>query len=259
MIKVIIVDDEKKACTNLKNLLTEYTGKEINVAGMAYSSKEAEELIGKYNPDAVFLDIEMPHENAFHFLDRMSPINFEVIFVTAYDDYAVRAFRLNAIDYLLKPISIHELQTAVQKLNDKLRYNTIIRKRNTSFSEISDMVFNKAKQHKITLKDNTTTEVVDFKDIFFIEAQSSYSKILFLKDKALKEMTTSNPLSDYEELLPDDIFYRVHRSYLVNCARIKKILNDGSNQIVVEGNRTLPVSRRRLASLLDFLATNDYV
>ncbi len=257
--KVIIIDDEKKACTNLKNILTEYVGPEINIAGMAYSTKDAEELIKKHEPEAVFLDIEMPHENAFHFLDRMSPINFEVVFVTAYDDYAVRAFRLNAIDYILKPISIQELRIAVEKLKDKLRYKKIMGDINTSYTQLSDLVSNKVRQHKITLKDSAGSEVVDFKDIYFVEAQSSYSRIVFFKDKAIKEITTSNPLAEYEELLPQDVFYRIHRSFLVNCAHIKKILNDGSNQLIIEGNQILPVSRRRQASLLQFLETNDYV
>ena len=256
-LNILIVDDEKKACTNLKNILYEFIDSTINVVGMAYSTAEAEELIGKLKPDALFLDIEMPHENAFSFLERIKPFSFEVIFVTAFDEYAIRAFRLNAIDYILKPISISELRNAVHKLTDKIRYNKIIAT-NTSYIELSEQVSNKAKQHKITLRDNNSTQVVDFKDIYYIEAQGSYSRILFTKDKELKEITMSNPLSEYEELLPAEMFFRIHRSYLINCAHIQKILNDDTNYVIMDGNSTLPISRRRYFELLEFLKNNDY-
>ncbi len=258
-ISVLIVDDEKKACTNLKNVLIEFVDPGINIVGMANSTREAEEMIMAHTPDAVFLDIEMPNENAFHFLERLSPVGFEVIFVTAYEEYAVRAFRLNAIDYILKPISIGELKIAVQKLKDRVWYKKILDGKNSSFIELADEVENRSKPKKITFKDINTTEVVDFMDIFFLEAQGSYSKVVFAKGKITKEMVLSNPLSDYEELLPADLFFRVHRSFLINCAHIKQITNDSSNQVVVKGDLSIPVSRRRYASLLLFLETHDYL
>src|SRR5579872_4566369 len=91
-INVLIVDDEKEACVNLENILKDYVDEGINIVGLAHNAKEAERQINEFAPDAVFLDIEMPNENAFHFLERISPVNFEVIFVTAYDEYAIRAF-----------------------------------------------------------------------------------------------------------------------------------------------------------------------
>lgn len=258
-VSVLIVDDEKKACINLKNLLLEYVDPEINICGIANDTKEAETQIEKLSPDAVFLDIEMPNENAFHFLERISPVNFEVIFVTAYDEYAIKAFKLNALDYILKPISIIELRNAFAKLKDKIRYKKIINDRSVSYRELSDEVANKIKHQKITLKDINVTETVHFKDIFFVEAQGSYSRIVYVKDKTIKEMVMSSPLSDYEEILPGDQFYRIHRSYLINCAQIQKIFSDGSNQVVMKNNLTIPVSRRRYAALLDFLENNDYL
>lgn len=256
-IKVLIVDDEKKACTNLRNLLIDYVDPTINIIGMANNTQEAEQQIKELKPHAIFLDIEMPNENAFQFLDRIMPINFEVIFVTAYDEYAVRAFKLNAIDYILKPISIDELKTAVEKLREKLRIKDIV---NTvaSYTEISNQLINKTQSNKICLRDANITEVVDFKDIFYVEAHGSYSKILFLKDNKTKEMTMSNPLSDYEELLPDTLFYRAHRSYLINCAHVKEIQNESSASVILNKNITLPVSRRRYAQLIEFLRNNRY-
>lgn len=257
-LSVLIVDDEKKACANLKNLLKEYVGGDVHVAGMAYSTADAEDLIIKHAPDAVFLDIEMPHENAFRFLERISPVNFEVIFVTAYDEYALRAFKLNAVDYILKPISIDELAGAVEKLRERLRYKKIKADQATAYDELAKQVANKTKPTRITLKDANSIEVVEFRDIYLVEALSSYSRIVFQKGKEVKEMTMSNPLSDYEELFPTEMFYRVHRSYLVNCLQIGKIMKDESSQLTLKNNMVIPISRRRLPLLLTFLKTNEH-
>jgi len=257
-INILIVDDEKRACRNLKNLLIEYVDPTLNIAGMAYSTKEAESKIAELSPAAVFLDIEMPNENAFHFLDRIAPFDFEVIFVTAYDEYAVKAFKLNAVDYILKPISIDELRNAVKKLKERLKYKSVINNSAVLYADISNQVNNKAKPTTITLRDINSVEMVDFKNICFIEAHGSYSRVLFFKNDVVKEMTMSSPLSDYADLLPPDLFYRIHRSYLINCSRIKNILSDDSNSVIMENNTTLPISRRRYVSLLEFLKIHNY-
>jgi two-component system LytT family response regulator len=257
-INVIIVDDEKKACTNLVNILKEFVDADVNIAGIANSTAEAEECIRRSNPDALFLDIEMPNENAFQFLERIAPFNFEVIFVTAFDEYALRAFRLNALDYILKPISISELKASVQKLRDKMLYRTVIEDRSISYLELSEQVANKTKLQTISLKDGSSTEVVNFKDILFIEALSSYSRILFTKNGVVREMTMSSPMGDYEELLPTEYFFRIHRTYLVNVMHLKKIVNENSNHVIVHDHYALPVGRRRYISLIEFLKNNEY-
>jgi len=258
-INVLIVDDEIEACENLRNILTEFVDSDIRILGIANSTFEAEEQIARLKPDAVFLDIEMPNENAFKFLDRIAPFNFEVTFVTAYDEYALKAFRLNAVDYILKPISIPELIGAVAKLRERIKFRKVINKsKGVSYSEISGIITHKTKNQKITLKDGNNIEVVDFRNIFFIEAQGSYSRILFSKYNTVRELVMSVSLADYEEMLPTDIFYRIHKSYLINCGHVKKILRDDANQVVVHSDFTLPISRRRFAPLLEFLKNNDY-
>jgi two-component system, LytTR family, response regulator len=257
-INVLIVDDEKNACTNLENMLKEYAGQGINIIGIAHNTVDAEKQILQLKPDAVFLDIEMPKENAFHFLDRIPLINFEIVFVTSYNEYAIKAFRLNAVDYILKPISINELISAVEKLKGRVQYKKILPKNNLSFAQLSEQVDNIFPPNKIILKSVNVTEVVDFKNIYVVEAQSSYSKIIFHKKNGLKEIVMSNPLSDYEDLLPTDIFYRIHRSYLINCAHIKKIWKDGSNNVTLDGDIVLPISRRRHTLMLDFLKLHHY-
>jgi two-component system LytT family response regulator len=257
LINVLIVDDEPEACTNLENIVQEYMDKDIHVLGTCHNTREAERFIGKHAPDAVFLDIEMPNENAFGFLERVGPVSFEVIFVTAYDEYAIRAFKLNALDYILKPISIPELKTAIHKLRERVNFKKLMHRQPLSYNEIAGQVYNKAKSHKITLKDNNAIEVVDFKDIYFIEAQGSYIRIVFLKESAVKEVIMSGSLTEYEELLPANLFFRIHKSYVINCAHVKKILKDEHNQVAVN-NFTLPVSRRRYTPLLEFLKSNEH-
>jgi two-component system LytT family response regulator len=258
-VRVILVDDEKEACTNLKNLLFEYVDPDIVIAGVAHNTRQAETLINKLAPDAVFLDIEMPNENAFHFLDRIKPFKFEVIFVTAYDEYAVRAFKLNAIDYILKPISINELSSAVSKLKERLHVKQLLHNNYVSFSDLSKQVKDKNKNQKITFRDGSGIEVVDFRDILYMEANGSYSLVLFKKDGGIKELTMSVSLSDYEDLLPTDLFYRIHKSYLINCMHIKKVLKEDISQVVIQGGYHLPVSRRRFPAMLDFLKSNKFI
>ena len=256
-IKILIVDDEKEACINLRNMLVDYVDPAIQIAGIAHNTAEAEKLIARIDPDAVFLDIEMPKENAFAFLSRIAPFRFEVIFVTAYDEYAVKAFKLNAVDYILKPISISELQQAVGRLKEKLHVKRFLHQ-GQALGQMADAIQNKTRQHRITLKDNNNIEVVEFKDICFVEAQGSYSRIVFLKNGESKEITMSSLISEYEDLLPIEMFYRAHRSYLINCSQVKKIIKDEAYFVVLSNELTLPVSRRRYIPLLDFLKTNEY-
>lgn len=257
-IKVLIVDDEKNACNNLKSILTEYVDYELDIVGMANNTREAEYLISEVKPDVIFLDIEMPKENAFHFLERITPpFSFEVIFVTAYNKYAVKAFKLNAIDYILKPISIRELKNAVSKLIDKLRYKKIIATTGL-YADIADEISNKKKPTRILLKNINNTEIVGFDQIQYIEAHGSYSRIVFFKNNRVNDVIMSNPLSEYEELLPSDQFFRIHRSYLVNCLYINKIHKNSSCEVLLKDNTLLPVSRRRFNTLLDALKNSSY-
>ncbi len=256
-LNVILVDDEKEACDNLKYILKEYIDPDINITAIANNTSEAEKLLSIHNPDALFLDIEMPNENAFQFLERVSPIHFEVIFVTAYDEYAIKAFKLNAVDYILKPISISELSNAVTKLKERIKVKQLLSSppANNDFSNISKQISNKSKLNKIALKDTNNVEIVSFRDLIYIEACGGYSKVFFLKNEKLTEMLTSVSISEYEELLPDTLFYRIHKSYLVNCGQIKNIHKDDSMSLTMYHAGSIPISRRRFSSLVEFLQT----
>jgi two-component system LytT family response regulator len=250
-LNIIIVDDEIEACNNLRNILLRDVDPGINIMGIAHDTAHAEMLINQHKPDALLLDIEMPNENAFSFVQRLSPVDFEIIFVTAYDEYAVRAFRLNAIDYILKPVNTPDLAAAISKLKERIRYKTTLQR--PVYEAVSRQMNSHSKPRLICLRDVNSVEVVDFKDLLFIAAKGSYSQVVFLKDEQVKQTVMSISVAEYEELLPADQFYRIHKSYLVNGMHIKQIIKDGS-QIIAAGNRfSLPVGRRRHSGLLTFL------
>ncbi len=253
----IIVDDENDACQNLATTLTRYIDSKVNIVGIAHSTTRAEELIKQLKPDLIFLDIEMPRENAFSFLERIAPVTFEIIFVTAFDKYAIKAFRLNAADYILKPICIEEVAEAVKKVEARISH-----KRSSSAdsnaSSVINLVATHIKANTIRIKNNVGFEIVEFADIIFLEAQGSYTMICY-KDDSIgeKQVVMSNSLNEYEELLSPDIFYRIHRSYLINCTHVKKILNDDNVFVIMKNKMRLPVSRRRVPNLMSVFKNNN--
>jgi two-component system LytT family response regulator len=248
----IIVDDENKACMNLARMLETYGDYHLHISGIANSTTEALLLIEANKPDVVFLDIEMPDENAFEFLTRISPVNFEIIFVTAYDEFAIKALRLNAVDYILKPIRINDLKNAIVRLNERFQYRKMLARHNDAYVDLSRQMISKEEQLSITLKDLESIEIIKFKNLFYVEAHGAYSKFVFLKDGKMKEMLSSYALAYYDEILPTNIFFRIHRSYILNCNHIVKLLTDSCN-VIVTGETVLPISRRRFSILLDFL------
>lgn len=257
LIDVLIVDDEEIACANLKKLLQEYGHEAIRIVGVAYNTREAEQLIGKLKPHAIFVDVDMPRENAFQFLQRIGPIDFEIVFVTAYDQYAIKAFRLNAVDYILKPIDIDELKNATAKLVEKISLKRTIS--DTSYLELYEQISKKADSRKIRLSSTNHSFLVDFNDIYFIEAQGSYSRIVFTDGHATQEIIMSNPSSDYEDLLPSNMYYRIHKTYLINCLHISKFISEHTYFVLIKNEFRLPVSRRRFQPLKNFLKSNGHL
>lgn len=252
-INVLLVDDEPEACENLHNILIQFVTEKINVLGYAYSTAEAEEKILNLNPDAIFLDIEMPNENAFQFLERFSAISFEIVFVTAYDEYAIRAFKLNAVDYILKPINIDDLKKAIEKLKERVTYRKIINVNARGYNELAQQINLGKKQSQIILRDNNTWETLSFKSIVYLKAMGSYSKIFYMHQGEERNILMSRSISEYEELLPKEAFFRVHRSYLVNCDYVQKLTKDEIPSIILTDKSVLPVGRRRFSELVLFL------
>jgi two-component system LytT family response regulator len=253
-LSAIIVDDEEEACNNLRNILYKFVNKPVEILGVATNTKAAEILINHHKPDVVFLDVDMPQESGFAFLERIQLISFEIVFVTAYDEYAIKAFRLNAIDYILKPINLSELNNAVQKLYERCHFKQMTD--GQSFRSLPEQISSR-EPSCIRLRDGHEIVPVGFKDLLYFEARGSYSNIVFLKDTVEKNIIMGYPLAEYEELLPVNQFYRIHKSYLINCIHIHRLLKEENPFVVLKNGLKLPVGRRRYHGFLAFIQSEN--
>jgi two-component system LytT family response regulator len=253
-INAIIIDDELIACDNLKRILENFIKQPVHILGIANDTSEAELLIKQTRPDLIFLDIEMPDENGLHFLERIVPFDFEVIFTTAYDSFAVKAFRLNVLDYILKPIEIDELESALGKAKQKIDYknfllaNLNIKKELSGPTAIDDI-------NKLFLRNGNNVEIVEIASIIYIAANLSYTNIFFIRNEQVKHITMSNSIAKYETLMPPDRFYRIHKSYIINIFYIDRIIKSPGASLLLKHNIKLPIGRRRYSGLLSFLET----
>jgi two-component system LytT family response regulator len=255
-LRIVIVDDEEDACNNLQYMLNTCAADRLHIAGIAHDTQQAQQLIEQHTPDAVFLDIEMPRENAFRFLQRIAPLQFDVVFVTAYDDFAIQAFQLNAVNYLLKPVSPAEIRNTLERLMERKQLRRL--HYDPNYRELGDHIGDRRLPDKIVLKENTDVEIVAFTDILFLEAMGSYSKIYFLRAGLVKTKTLSNNIAGYEAIFPQHLFYRIHKSYLVNCSHLSRILKEEQVYVVIKKEFTLPVSRRRYTDMLSFLKEHNF-
>jgi two-component system, LytTR family, response regulator len=231
MIKAVIIEDEPPAIENLKYYLKDYP---IKIIGSAFRLSEAVEIITREKPDVVFLDINLSGENGFDLLNKIE-VNLKIVFVTAYNEYAVRAFEVNALDYLLKPLSKQRIGKTVNRVLEGTASETQVNK-----LTFDDTIF---------LSDNNKACFVKVKDICYIEADSCYSKI-FLSNGNEKVITKT--LKKWEETLPDNDFVRVHRSYLLNINRIKEIKKRTNGTYYIhfkDIDKSIEISRRYASSL----------
>ncbi len=247
-IRAIIVDDEIGACENLKAILTQYCPY-ITVLECAQTTAEAESHILNYKPDLVFLDIEMPNESGIEFIRRIWPINFEIVFVTAYDQYAIKTFRLKALDYILKPINIDYLKESALRISE-----TILSKKNVSISSSNAPArlisyTQEGKEDHIILRHNSIYEIIPFENIIYLQADGSYSSFVINDNNLQKKIITTYNLAYYEEILPKE-FIRCHRSFLVNMNKAASLnLVPDEKKIVLTTDEEIPISRRRLAAI----------
>lgn len=256
-IKALLLDDEQDACKNLEIILKRYWKHLIEVVGKAYDTHCAEAMIRQSSPDVLFIDIEMPGENAFQFLDRIDHRDFEIIFVTAYDEYALRALKLNAVDYILKPISIDELRLAIGRLQERLLMKQLLQyaEEPPGFQAIYTHINKREIPQNIVLRNRDRALVIPFSAIHYLEAEGSYSRFYFDNGDPEKSTIMSYPLSYYEEILPKDIFYRTHKSYLVNVSHVLQVHKTDQYTVEMGNHRHLPLSRRRYHDLMTFLKT----
>jgi len=245
MLSAIIVDDEPKSLKNLKILAEEFVPG-IKIVALCQSVADALEAIRQEHPDIVFLDIQMNNETGFDLLSKIADINFEIIFVTAYSEFAVKAFKFSAIDYLLKPIDIEELKNAVKKVEGKKLGQ--ISSRLKVLQE--NLVVPVANDSRIALPSQQGLAFVKVNDIFYCKASSNYT-IFYTADN--KHYMVCKTLKEYEELLGHN-FFRIHNSYLVNLNAIKNYVKGDGGYVVLNNNVTLEVSKRKRGDFLERLS-----
>lgn len=246
MITAVIIDDESKARESLKKTITSYCP-EVNILAMGNNVADAVTLINEYSPDIVFLDIEMPNGNGFTLFDKIKNPQFTTIFTTAYEEYAIKAFRIAALDYLTKPIDFRQLQESIARYKNKQKIEL---KEHRLELLIENMSNRPSEFNKIALPDNEGYTMVRTSDIIYCQADSSYTIVHLLNGK---KIITSKLLKQIEELLPSETFYRIHKSYIVNLNLIKQYIKIDGNQVVLENDVRLDVSDRNKKDFLDKL------
>lgn len=244
-INCILVDDEPLNLDGLEKMINRYCP-ELTVAGKAGNAQEALDLIRSVSPQIVFLDIQMPRENAFDLLDQLIPVSFEIIFVTAFDNYAMKAFKYSALDYLLKPVDMDELRVAVQKARTKLQEKDI----NLRLASFLQQIKEKSNQSRIALKTKEGLIFYPIKEILYCTAERAYTRFTFTSGKHL--LVTGN-LKEFEGLLPEDNFCRVHDSYLINLDHVKKYHYGKGGYVEMADGQAIDVSSRKRAAFLSKL------
>lgn len=244
MIKGIIVDDEPAGVLNVKALLKKYCP-HILVVGEGYGGAEALELINRTKPDLVFLDIEMPLTNGFELLDSVGHLRFEIIFITAFEKYALKAFKVDACDYILKPIDINDLVAAVTKATERIESR--VEAHNLKNCLIAQVPH---RDKKIALPSLQGMVFVKLNDVIRCEADGCYTWFYFADTT---KMLVTKKLGDYEVLFKDWGFIRVHHASLINCQHIVEFKKGNSPQIVMIDNSTVSVSQRKKDVLLAYI------
>ena len=242
-IKALIVDDEELARKNLEILLSDYCPI-VEVIGTAANAREAKRFISTNHIDLLLLDIEMPNGSGFDLLESLEDeINFKIIFITAYHEYALKAFKYSAVDYLLKPINPDELQEAISKVRpgedheSKAKIETLI----DNIQRKGELI------NKIALPSMEGLQFVNLDDIIYCESLDNYTQFYLLDGRRIM---VSKTIKYFEEALDESRFYRVHRSNIINLKYIDKYVKGEGGYVVMKQGQRIPVSRRRKDSFL---------
>lgn len=248
MIKAVIVDDEQHCTDRLIYLVNNYCAHEVFIAGTANSVEHGFELVKQLQPQLVFLDIQIQGLTGFDLLKKYITIPFHVIFTTAYEQYAIRAFKFSAVDYLLKPIEPDEFAATIKRLKDKIEKETQLDKFDLLFRNMEQMG-----QHdrKITVPTATGLEFIRHQDIIRCQSDVNYTTI-FMKEK--KTLVVAKTLKEFEFLLSGYNFFRIHNSHLVNLAYVKSYHKGKGGYVQLEDKTELEVSSRRKDDFLIKLA-----
>lgn len=244
MLKAVIVDDEPKAIQSLMWELSNFN-KEIEVMASFTNPDEALTYLDANSPDCLFLDVQMPTIGGFQFLEQLKNIDFAVIITTAYDEYAIKALKHEAIDYLLKPIDSDDLKASIEKIKKHSDRNVNSLKLERVLSNFNSQFDKK----RITINTDGKLLFLDVDDIIYIESDGNYST-LFLQDQ--KKIVVTKKLKEVDAILPEHYFFRIHNSYIINLNKIKAFIkNEG--YVIMDSNHKIPVARQRKSDFLEKL------
>lgn len=244
-IKAIIIDDEEHARENLLDMLNEYCSN-VEIIGLSAEIQESKKLIEELKPDLIFLDIKLSNSSGFELLELIKRRSFGVIFVTAYDNYAIKAIKFSAIDYLLKPINCKDLVKSVEKFSNR----TEIEKKATQLELLMENLSNERSFSRIGINAEGKMEFLAIKKIIRLQGESNYTRIFL---EGYQTMLVSKTLVEFEELLDGLGFFRVHKTHLVNLSYIKTIEKSSDCHLILTDESRIPVSRRRKAGLYEIL------
>lgn len=244
MIKAVIVDDEPKAIQSLSWELANFSN-DIQIVESFTKPEEAIAYLKENTPDCLFLDINMPTMDGFQFLDCLKHKDFAVIITTAYNEYALKALKNEAIDYLLKPIDSDDLEETIKKIK-KFNANTL------SASKVEEVLLNfnaNLKQQKVIINTDGKLVFLNIDDILYIESDGNYSTFILTNNQ---KMLVTKKIKEVNALLPENCFFRIHNSYIINLNKIKEFVkNDG--YVVMDSNHKIPVARQRKTDFLSKL------
>lgn len=240
MIKAVIVDDEKHARNMLRNLLKKYCSETVELVGEASNAEDGVTLISDTQPDLVFLDIQMPGGSGFDLLSQFDELNFEVIFTTAYDKYAITAFKFSAFGYLLKPIEIQELKSLLEKLQNHLEL--LKKQTGKRMKVLIENYGDDRKVNKLVITNMSGFVVLNMENIVRLEADQSYTDFIMSDGK---KITSSKKIGAYETLLNDFGFHRVHQSSMINLRHVISYEKGDGGTIEMSDGSHVSLSRRR--------------
>lgn len=248
MIRTIIIDDEPSAVNVLSLLLKKRCREDVEVIATSLSPAEGKKLIEQHNPDLVFLDIEMPGMTGVDLLRSFESPGFRVIFVTAFDTYAVEAFKLSAMDYLLKPVEGDDIVRAVNKIKTDIgkSQNPI----STQLQQLEKILMHNSAAAETRIGIGMADKIVfiSIADILYCEASGSYTNV-FLQDGG--KMIASKSLGDFKTQLEDHKFFRIHHHYLINLNRAKEFQRHDGGYVIMDNNKQLEVSQRKRKNFLE--------
>lgn len=246
MLRTIIVDDESDAVKFIESIIAEYCPN-IEIVGTANSAREGVKLINEKEPDLVFLDVEMPHGSGFDLLSNFPQKNFDVIFITAFNHYAIKAIKFSAVDYILKPININEFVEAVKKVEAARQKNK------TSNFSLDALLENlrSSMPSKLAIPTSDGMEYLNTNEIIRVEADRSYSWFYLTENR---KYLVSRNLKEYQELLSDRNFFRTHNSHLINLEFVKKYVRQEGGYVLMTNGSNVPISRSKKELFLKQMA-----